>query len=234
MIRVAIVEDNLQEQRVLRFLLEKYGASHQYEFCFSVFTSAEDMLQHFRTHLYDIVFLDIVLPGMNGIETAAGIRQKDSDVILICVTAENGFAVEGYRVELLDYLLKPVDEMQIELTMNRAMKLYHRSKGVNIEIRTAEGPVYVNTSEITYIEIFNHTLLFHLGSKQITSWGSLNQTEEKLSGSDFVRINSGMLVNLKYVTAFVGDSVTVGYSVLPLSRSKKKHFMDRMNRYYAC
>lgn len=234
MIRVAIVEDNLEEQKKLFSLLEKYSLNRNCEFCFSCFVSGEDLLKQFVEHMYDLVFLDIVLPGMNGIETASIIREKDRNVILICVTTEHQYAIEGYKVELLDYLLKPVDYTQIEITMSRALKLLNRSLGVNIEIRTADGPMYVNTSEITYIEVFNHTLLFHIGSRYITSWGSLNQVEEKMPRGSFSRINAGMVVNLKYVTAFSNDSVTVGNEMLSLSRAKKKHFMEQLNCYFSC
>ncbi len=105
MIRVAIVEDNLEEQRKLFSLLEKYSLNRNCEFCFSCFVSGEDLLKQFVEHMYDLVFLDIVLPGMNGIETASTIREKDRNVILICVTTEHQYAIEGYKVELLDYLL---------------------------------------------------------------------------------------------------------------------------------
>ncbi|MBQ9188314.1 MAG: response regulator [Clostridia bacterium] len=117
MIRVAIVEDNLEEQKKLFSLLEKYSLNRNCEFCFSCFVSGEDLLKQFVEHMYDLVFLDIVLPGMNGIETASIIREKDRNVILICVTTEHQYAIEGYKVELLDYLLKPVDYTQIEITI---------------------------------------------------------------------------------------------------------------------
>ena len=81
MIRVAIVEDNLEEQKKLFSLLEKYSLNRNCEFCFSCFVSGEDLLKQFVEHMYDLVFLDIVLPGMNGIETASIIREKDRNVI---------------------------------------------------------------------------------------------------------------------------------------------------------
>ena len=158
----------------------------------------------------DLLFLDIQIPDMLGMEAAKRIRKMDNRVMIIFITMLTQYAIEGYSVGAFDYVLKPVRYEEFSTKMDRVCRmLAHQNTSMTLEVRTKEEIRRVNADEITYIEVSNHDVLIHTDSEIIRQWGNLKSYEEKLAPVHFVRCSASFLVNLKYVRAVNGNSLMV-------------------------
>lgn len=230
MMMVSIVEDDESSAKQLEEYLDRYSASSGQKFCVTVYSDAETFLVNYRTDC-DIVFMDIELPDLNGMEAARKLRERDAIVSLIFVTNMSQFAVKGYSVGAFDFIVKPVSYFGFATMLDRVLPLLKSKGDVELTVRTAKGIKRICVSRISYIEVRSHKLIYHTDGEDVEGWGSLNDMEEKLEAAHFARGNSFYLVNLKYVTAIDGNDVTVGGESLPISRTKKKEFMRRLNEY---
>lgn len=231
MINVAIVEDervaaDLVISYINRFEKEKGGKFKTFYFEDSVSFLAN------YTSSFDIIFMDIDLPELNGMEAAKKIREKDSYVTLIFVTNMSQFAVKGYEVDAFDYIVKPVSYYNFILKLQRAIDNIKKKEDKKIVISTDSGSACLMTSQIKYVEVMNHDLIFHCLDKKYTSYGSLRKVEEHLTGNSFIRCNNCYLVNLRYVTAVNGLSVVLDNETLQMSHTKKTAFLKALADYF--
>lgn len=231
-INVCIVEDQTEEAKRLEEHLTLFGEQANAEFAVSRYDSGEAMLGQYAPRKFDIVFLDIMLPGMTGMEIARELRRRDERDIIIFVTNEQSLAVEGYAVDALDYIVKPVKKYAFFATMERVLRHLGRSASIHIKVDTAEGPRFLDAAEITYVEVFNHTLVYHTGTQEFQEWASLKKAEEMLGQYGFERCNSNHLVNLRFVKAVMGEELIVAGKRVKLTRSRRQAFLRRLNEFY--
>lgn len=229
-LRVAIVEDSQSD----RLNLEKYLARYEEEtgvlIKVETFEGAEIFLGNYKP-VYDVVFFDIILPYMNGMDAAEQLRKLDNEVTIIFVTDMAQYAVRGYRVNALDYFLKPVTYYDLKLRMDRICAMCEsRMTPVVINI-PCEGVKVLSSADVYYIEVMDKQLTYHTtkGKLETRGGGGLKKLENRLNEVGFCRCSSSYLVNLKYVTSVSGDTVTVAGDRLPLSRGMKKNFVTRLS-----
>lgn len=228
MINVAIVEDEKAAADKLLAYLGEYGKATGNAFATKVYASAEAFLANYSMDT-DIVFMDIELEDMNGMDAAVRLRKVDPVVVLIFVTNISGYAIRGYLVSALDYLLKPVGRYAFETMMKRAVSACSKHEGV-VNVRTQNGLSCVRVSDIGYVEVSNHRLCYHTDKGCIEAWGTLKETEAAL-GDGFARCCSSFLVNLRSVAAVEGKDVVLKDGTrLLLSRNYKNKFMEAIAR----
>jgi len=227
---IAIVEDDQTEAAKLRQYFDQYTAERGTIFKISHFESAEQFLGKYEP-VYDIVLLDIMLPKMNGMEAAVKLRELDETTTIIFVTNMAQFAVRGYEVDAFDFVVKPVSYSNFSLKLQRALNKLSSRRETEVIVSTSEGMFRIASSQIRYIEISGHRLVYHTTSGTIGSYGTLKEVEAILSDKVFVRCNSSYLVNLNYVRAIRGHTVLVGSDELPISRPKKKPFVQAVNDF---
>lgn len=227
MFKIAIVEDHAAAAEKLRSFLERYGEENEEHFDITVFPDALEFLHSYK-RIYDMVFMDIELPFIDGMEAARRLRNVDQQVILIFVTNMARYAVKGYEVDALDYLVKPVHYGDFELKLRRA--LGRREAGQEaILVARQSGFLRLRLREIRYIEVRGHTLIFHTEAEQIKGSGTLLETEEKLKSRGFLRCNKCYLVNQRHIAAVQGYTlVMTGGEELQISRPRKKSFMSEL------
>lgn len=230
MVNVVIVEDEPNEAKLLRNYLDGITARRGEKFSVSVYGDAETFLVNYR-HDTDIVFMDIELPDMNGMEAARKLRERDGLVMLVFVTNMANFAVKGYSVGAFDFLVKPVTFFDFFTLMERAMPVIGEKKESETVVRTPYGFRQIKLSNIGYIEVVGHRVIYHLSDGVIEGWGSLSDLEQKLGPSGFARCNNAYLVNMKHVTAVESNEICVLGNRLAVSRTKKKEFLRRLNEY---
>ena len=230
MIRVAVVEDDAEVQGVLQEYIRRYTRQYGTEFEVSVFADGVDILEDYRA-VYDVIFLDVEMKHLDGMTTAERIRQMDADVILIFITNMAQYALKGYKVGALDYIVKPVSYFSVADCMRRAfLNAPRRAKKRILLNLSATETVSVAAEDILYVEKHTNTLTFHTTRGVWEMRGTMRDVEAELEGEWFSRCISGCLVNLRFVERTTKNSVFVGGEELPLARQRRKEFInDLMN-----
>lgn len=230
MVHIAIVEDQKAEARLLMDYIDRFSCEHGGQFKVTWFPDGEDILEEYKP-IYDIVFIDIQLQFIDGMTTAEEIRKQDSKVILIFVTKIAQYAIKGYSVDALHYLLKPLTYFAFSMQMKRSLDKLRKRAQQFVILPFASGAVRINCADIIYVESDRHVMTFHTteGPQSINS--TMRELEEKLSGFGFFRCNSCYLVNLFHVKSINGNIAQVGDFELVISRARKKPFLEALTRY---
>ena len=232
MLNIIILEDQEEQANRLSRMLDQYASSRP-DFTFSLkrYSRSIPMLTEYKCDA-DILFMDIQVPDMLGMEAAKKIRAMDDKVIIIFITMLTQYAIEGYSVGAFDYVLKPVRYEEFSSKLDRVCRmLAHQNTSLTVELRTKEEVRRISADDIAYIEVANHDILVHTDKETIRQWGNLKSYEDKLASAHFVRCNACYLVNLKYVRGMTGDMVTVGNDELVISKAKRKDFLIALAQY---
>lgn len=232
MINVAIIEDEEEQAQALSDCVQRYGREHGQEFTCVAYANAINFLENYKGTA-DIVFMDIRMPHMNGMNAAQRLRERDASVVIIFVTSLMQYAVDGYKVGALDFVVKPVEYGSFALTMRRAVEKVGRREGKRLVVNTPTGAVLLEADDIRYVEILRHHLVYHAVQGDYDGYGTLVEVEKQLSGEPFARCNACYLVNLRYVTEVRGYSVWLGEEELRISHPKRKAFVEAFSAYTA-
>lgn len=232
MIRIAIVEDDPATARATALYLDRYAAEKGVSLLSDCYPRAETLLNGY-TPKYELLLLDIRLEGgMNGMDVAQEIRKLDTSVQIIFITSLARYAVKSYEVGALDFMVKPVTYYQFAMKMDKAVRIIRRNEDVSLVVPTERGVKVLPSREITFLEVFDHELVYHTESSQYRARGSLGKVEGQLSGHSFLRTAVSHLVNLRYAAEIDGNTLilTTG-DRLPISRSRKKEVLAGLARY---
>ena len=180
--------------------------------------------------VWDLILLDIEMPLMNGIETARKIRQLDSDVLIIFVTCMAQYAIEGYSVRALDYVLKPVHYYSFASKMDQVMEILSTRQKKKLIIHARNEHIRLAPEQLLYVEVQNHTLCYHTQQKLLYSTGnqSLTRLAEELANCGFARCHQAFLVNLQYVVRYDKNNVWLPNDMIPMSRSYYQSFTQAL------
>lgn len=188
------------------------------------------MVEEFHSQ-FDIIFLDIEMKMMDGMEAANRIREKDSNVMLIFITNLAQYAIQGYGVEARGFLLKPVKYIAFEQQLNKCIHEIGKKSMEYLSVKYAGGMKKYPLPEIYYMESDGHYIDIHLESEVDRVLCSIKEMEEKLKGKSFYRCNSGIIVNLAHVEKVQKNDVVIHGEVLSISRARKKEFMEALTNY---
>lgn len=230
--RILSIEDNPDAEKILSSHIGRYAAETGLEFSITWKASAFDLAGGDEAH-FDLIFLDIDLPGINGMEAAEALRGHDAETPIIFVTNLAQYAVKGYRVDALDFIVKPVSYYDFKLRMDKAMRMLGRSAQRSIRIPSDNGFRIVAVADICYIEVSNHNLAIHLaGGEVITMRATLSKIEGELGGTAFVRISNSCLANMAHIREIRGTDIHMsGGDVVYFSRSRRKPALETIARY---
>lgn len=231
MIRIALVEDDPTYREQMRGYLERYGKESGEKLSLTEFTDGDEIALNYKAD-FDIILMDIEMKFMDGMTAAEMIRQKDDQVVLIFITNSPQYAIKGYAVDALDYVLKPVSYYALSQRIDRAVTRMNRRKQQRyLTVATREGTHKLAHDRIDYIEVQAHELIYHTRDGLLTATGSMKELEKNLDSPAFFRCNKGCLVNLEQVDGIRGDDAIVAGAPVPISRSRKKAFLDALNNY---
>ena len=224
MINVAIVEDTLKDAETLKDYTRR-AVEMVNETCeITAFNNAVDFLDGYRGN-FDIVFMEIELPDINGMDAAKKLRLLDESVVLIFVTNMAQFAVGGYAVDAMDFMVKPVSYENVCIKISRAIKKIEGKREEKLVLPGKSGVTVIMIPQIRYVEIMNHRLTFFTTQGDVAAVGSLSKIEEKLLRFNFSRCNNYSLVNLNFVTKVEDYTVWLGKEMLTVSRARKRPFL---------
>ena len=171
------------------------------------------------------------MPQLNGMEAAKQLRQLDRSVSIVFLTKLAQFAINGYEVNALDYILKPVNKYSFSLKMKKVLSYIKKNNTKEITIMSKNDIYHFHTTDIFYIEILSHQLVYHTQKGIFSIRGTMTEAETKLSPYNFKRCNNCYLVNLQHVTGIQGNKVLINDSFLQISRSRKKDFITAVTNY---
>ena len=228
MLKIAICDDSTLFLEHAEELIQKWSD----ESCFPVqiftYTNGDDLIAANTSDRIDIIFLDIIMPLFNGMDTAREIRKKDKTVQIIFLTSSPEFALESYEVKAQGYLLKPVTYDRIKDTLNDCAQMFHEEPEYLI-IKTSFGYQKLYLHDIEYAEAQNKKVLFHLRSgKTVESPEPFHSFESKFTIKDgFFKCHRSYLVYLQNVDHFRTSEITMkSGQIIPISRNYSKAFKE--------
>ena len=186
---------------------------------------------------WDLILLDIEMPRLDGLSTARRIREQNGDVPIIFITQMAQYAINGYEVGALDYILKPVSYPVFSAKFRRAQQIIQKRQPKSVSVTSGGVTMQLSLDQLYYIEINNHTLTYHTvdGSYSATGSKTIHALETELFHHGLFRCNQCYLVNLKFVTQIEKDTVLLrGGTELTVSRSRRKAFLQALNAYWGC
>lgn len=221
---IAIVDDDVSCVKRIKQFIARYQENHGGEYLISEYQDGLTFLEEVNKS-YDLIFLDIDMPMMNGMNTARQLRERDENVCLIFITNMAQFAIKGYEVNALDFIVKPVEYSIFEFKMKKAVSIISRRYDNMLTLKVKNGIRRIRVNDIYYVEVIKHKLIYHTVHGDIEVWEALSDVEQRLTSYGFARCNISFLVNLRYVTEIQEDSVCVNGEHLKISRPKKKEFI---------
>lgn len=230
MLRIGICDDETGARDALRLSLEHLLRKNDGN-VFYDFSSGEGTVRWLAKHSgeLDILFLDVELSGISGMETARQIRLYDSGLMLVFVTGYADFVFDGYSVGALDYLVKPIKEDKLKKVLARARKLIESRKPQTFVVQNSEGLYRIDKKDILYLQSDRRFVKVWTKNREYHYYGKLDEAQSAL-GTGFVRIHQRYLVRAAAVSKIEKDCVTIGETCLPVSRSLRKDAMTALAR----
>ena len=208
---IAVVEDSAQDRAVLDSYLEKYQKEKNCHFQITHFSDGDEIALGYKGG-YDLILMDIEMTFMDGMSAAEEIRRADA-------------------VQALDYILKPLSYYAFCQRMNHVRELLERRQKHYLTVPCAGGVQKLDVSDIYYVEICDHDLLFHTKQGEVHSTGSMRDVEQKLPPENFFRSSKAYLVNLEHVDGIQDEDAIVNGERVQISRAKRKAFLAALNHY---
>ncbi len=230
MVSIAILEDDAPDLARLTECLHRYEQENGLRFSVRTFSHPSDFLDAFRSDL-DLVFMDIEMPLYSGIEVARQMRAIDPVVTLVFITNMEQYAVNGYEVDAMDFVVKPINYYRFSSMMGKALSRIARRQEKEIIVAGGSSVTRLPVSQIHYIEIRDHLLVYHTEHGKLEAWGKLSELESELKAYHFVRCSNSHLVNLRHVISIIGNDVNVAGTKLPVSQRRRKVFFASVTDY---
>ena len=238
MLNIAICDDNALHNELVNDLLNEYIQSRRTAVRSAVFLSGEALLENVKANGgYDIYLLDMIMPEMNGMDTAAALRGMGDEGKVIFLTSTLDYALESYEVQAFYYLLKPVDTEKLFSVLDRAAAQLTHDEAAAFTLRTRDGEKRILLDHLMYVDVFNRCLQFHMDDGKVVEGMTMRVTfreavSELLGDERFHLCGSRSVVNLSLVDT-VGKEETIfrnGDSFFP-ARSSVADLLAAWQRY---
>ncbi len=226
--RIAILEDRPEDQERLSNLLAEDARRRGWTYTVEAYASGEAFLA--AAQKFDIVFLDVVMDGIDGLETARRYRTRGGSALVVFVTVEADFAVEGYEVEAAAFLVKPAKAEQFHRTLDRLERKLTAGKRKDGPPAVLAPGMEVPSGEVLYATIADHYLKVHAAGKMLSPNLSMEELRSRLPDDGrFLECSRGVLVNLDHVSKVEAKAVTMDDGTrLPVSRRRRQALVDAM------
>ena len=229
MIKIAICDDEPLLQEQLARELSAIHAPLGQTFTADYFSNGLKLLASPLN--YDLVFLDIRMPGPNGITLAQTLRSRKFQGALIFVTAFMEHMPDAFEVEATDYLVKPIQPKRLEGALMRAIKRLKEQSGKSLFIQTMNWCKTVKFGQIYYAEVINRKIYLHTRDGVIEYYGKMKELEPQLS-PHFIQCHRSYLINPDYLTEYADGMITLeNHAQIPVSRKYHPIRMTRMMEY---
>lgn len=232
-IKCIIVDDEPVAREILERHLSKINSIEVLGLC----KNAIEAFNIISTEQVDLIFLDINMPEISGLSFAKSINK---DIKIIFTTAYREYAVDGFDLQAVDYLLKPIsferllqgidkylnENQQSPITVNKEIK---QEKSESIFVRSERKMIRINFPEILYIESLADYIKIHLTDKTVVTRETISSIEAQLPQSDFLRVHRSFIVSIKAIDSFTNELIEIGKKQIPISRSYKDGVLKKLN-----
>ncbi|MBR1423107.1 MAG: response regulator transcription factor [Ruminococcus sp.] len=226
--RIAVCDDEKRFTQDFRTIMDKLYKS--LDMIVDSYSDGNQLLKRFEERAYDIVFLDIEMPQIDGITLAKKLREKSEGVTIVFLTGHVEYAIKGYEVNALRYLTKPVTEQAVHEVIEYVLKK-QRSEN-HMWIKNRDGEQRIKLSDIIFLEGQDQNIVVYTTSDSYEFRAKLNDYEKQLAPEGFFRVHRSYIVSLSKIIGVFGKEVTVvgGYK-LPVARGKEKEFKEAFMSY---
>lgn len=232
MIHIAICDDEQDFVEKLKELIYQYTREREREIRVTTFKSGLDLVEN-RPDELDLIFLDIQMNIMDGLQAARQIRREDANVGIIFLTSMKQYALEGYNYQALNYIIKPIKYVRLRAELDKFFERHVQGEGMSLFISNDTGRYKVALKTLRYVETFNRNLLLHTEQQNIICYKSMKEMEQELDGQGFARCHTSYIVNLFYVKGVKKlEIVLTTGEVIPISQPKRKIFMESLTEYW--
>ena len=235
MIKIAFCDDDMEVLHQMNELLDRYRVERNEDITYAAFQSPFELLTEIEKGIRpDILFLDVVMPGQNGMDVAKEIRQYDTNMKIIFLTSSPEFAVESYSVGAYFYQLKPIWEESFFRLMDAVLAEGEKKKKNSLILRSKDGITRINLQQLEYCEVLGRKLLFHLENGAVLeSAGSLDDLAGQLMQySNFFRPHRSFLVNMEYIQNISSRSIKmVNDAEIPIPHGKCSEIKNTYMEY---
>ncbi|MBQ9459390.1 MAG: response regulator transcription factor [Oscillospiraceae bacterium] len=238
MVISALVCDDLPEERSsLLQMLRVYESCHDVELALETAASGTELLSMWRPGRWSIIFLDVYMPEMDGIEAARRLRAVDGDCALVLATTSQDHGIAAYELHALDYLTKPFSQQDVDNAMDWFLK-QRTKQGLELDIRTQDGERTIRADEIRYIESRGHRCVIHIAAEDVSVRGSIDELSADISDAGFFRCHQSFLINFAHVSqvekrAFLtdgGERIPISAANLAQSKAALLEWVARQSR----
>lgn len=230
MLKIAICDDEISFQKILQEQIETYYGLLEVEI--SEFSSGVELVNSFKKSPleFQLIFMDIEMPDMDGIRASKGIRKMNQNIPIIFLTSHTEFAMEGYEVDAFRFLEKPLKIDKLIKTLQDYERL--RLLDSKIELQAGDRIVLVNWTEIQYIQSENVYINVYLEGTKYLIRKKLSDVQEQMPKQTFFKPHRSYLINLRFVKSFDGKKILMNNgNAIPLSRNKRDEFKTSMMNY---
>ena len=228
--RIAIVDDEQAMREQLAEYIKKYADEQHLQPDTCSLPSGDALLQS-EDRAFDIIIFDIDMPGTSGLDTARKIRETDENVVILFVTNIAQYAINGYEVDAVDYIIKPVGYYDFAMKFQKAVRRAGRRMSDRIVIDTVNGPVGLSTDSIQYVEVMAHYVIYHTAEQTYRVRASMKEHEDALRPYHFARCHKSYLINLKHLKSISSSDVIVDDLSIPLGRAYKDDLLYEYMKY---
>lgn len=235
---IAICDDNIDELTRIVTLLENFSRERDGSITYESFNSAIELLETMKERQFDLLLMDILMPGLTGMDAAKEIRRTDSEIPIIFLTSSREYAVESYRVGAEDYIMKPVSKDEVFAAISKQLVRF-RQEDSYLTLKTGQGIIKLPFSNIVYIEVINRSLHFILTNGDVReAYGYLTDYEDiLLSNPHFYKPHRSYILNLRYVTELdkngfittLGNNVPVARDTYPKAKAAYMKYLISPN-----
>jgi two-component system response regulator LytT len=229
--KIAICDDDNNYRVIVKDLIKLHNETNL-NITIKEFCCGEDVITDYNSGIkYDVIFLDIEMKEMDGIQTALKIRNSDTDAIIVFITNHTKFVYQSFKTEAFDYLIKPIEKKKFDEIFLRVLKKYQKQH-CKITLKANESISTIDIKEIVYIESNNHHIVFHLRKEIIECTGKLQEYENKLVDHNFFRCHKSILINPAFIKIINNyDIITTFNEKVHISRRKKQFCLSCYNKY---
>ena len=227
MFSIALCEDNSLQREELKNNLSKVLDEIGVEYKLLTFETGEDLLREYPEKL-DMLFLDIQMGELTGMDTARKVREYDDKVEIIFITALWDYIQKGYEVRAFRYLIKPVKFKELQEQVTACIENILHKRYTYITIKDKNNVLKIRTEDILFLETFERKVIIHTNSQDYIVKMSMNKLEKELTNKGFFRCHTSYIVNLIKIEEIKKDYLLINKFTLPVSKHRMKNLKLRL------